>query len=207
MNILKDNQTAYIIGGGPSLSKFDFEKLRGLPCYGANKSALAAPWGHLISIDSSFIENSVQTIHRFGDRAHLAPIERLQGDIPSARYYRRTKGRDLFESRPDELPGLNSGFAAFAKAVRDGFTRIALLGFDMNYEWGHFHSGYQWSLGVQSKGTISLWIEDLEQAAHECRRRGLTVVNFSPNSAIQGFPKRSLDTIVGNGVMIEQSEE
>jgi hypothetical protein len=185
---------AYVIGGGPSLKGFDFERLRGRPCYAANKSGFDTPWGQLISIDRDFCFNFRDLIASFGDRAHLAPPDNIADLNPLARHYRRSKARTIFDGPGDDLPGLNSGFAAFAKAIRDGHRRIALLGIDMRTGTGHYHGGYAWNPN-QIDGITREWIADFDRAAEECAQRGIEVINFSIDSAVTSFSKMPLDRL------------
>lgn len=185
---------AYVIGGGPSLRNFDFEQLRGRPCYAANKGAFFAPWAELVSIDRDFCWNFAKEIQAFGDRAHLAPPDPMKDKIPGAVYYRRDRHENPFTCGPDVLPGLNSGFAALARAIQKGHKKIALLGIDMIPNQGHFHSGYAWNPN-QIDGIIRAWIDQFNSLAADCRAHGVTVINFSPASGVTGFPKMPLDQL------------
>lgn len=188
---------AYVIGGGPSLRGFDFERLRGLPCFAANGSAAFAPWGFLVSIDRDFIFNATDLIGSFGPRALLAPPDNIRHRNPEATYFFRSKARSLFQpdnpERGASLPGLNSGFAAMGAAVRAGYKKIALLGIDMRPNTGHFHQGYVWNPGTD--GITSDWIKDFDDAAEEAAARGVQIANFSENSAVRGFPKYPLELL------------
>lgn len=188
-----NNGVAYVIGGGPSLKGFDFSQLAGRPCYGANKGAFDVPWGHLISIDRDFCLNFADQIKAFGGRAHIAPPDKAI-EIEGVNFYKRKKWRSAFNVPEDELAGLNSGFAALAKAISDGWENIALLGIDMIPKSGHYHSGYAWNTN-QTDGITRTWIEDFERAAVVAPDFGVRIINFSPASAVQGFEKRPLSEI------------
>ena len=198
---LPANKVAYVIGGGPSLKGFDFSQLRGRPCYAANKSAFFVPWGFLISTDRDFCLNCVPEIEDFGERAFLSPPENMHErmKLPYARnanYLRREKCQKVFDMEDGTLAGLNSGAAAFAKALFDGYKNIALLGIDMLPKVGHFHDGYKWNPHGINDGIIGAWISQFEVAAEEAKKRGgYRIINFSPDSAVQGFEKRPLSEL------------
>ncbi len=185
-----NNDIAYVIGGGPSLKGFDFSRLAGRPCYAANKSAFDVPWGNLVSIDRDFCMNFADKISAFGSRAHIAPPENAV-KIEGVNFYKRGKFRAIFCVPDGELAGLNSGFAATAKAVTDGYKNIALLGIDMKPNQGHYHDGYPWNPN-QTDGIIGTWVRDFEEAAIMAPKHGVRIINFSPDSAIQGFERRPL---------------
>lgn len=183
----------YVVGGGPSLKDFDFSVLRGRPCIAANKAAFFVPHGFLVSIDRDFCFNFKNEISAFGYRALLAPPDNTP-QIGGATYLKRAKYRSIFDCPPDELAGLNSGFAALECAIHAGFKNIALLGIDMIPNGGHFHDGYQWGAN-QTSSLLNAWIEDFDRAAEECFSRNVNVINFSPMSAVTGFKKRPLSDL------------
>lgn len=183
----------YVVGGGASLKDFDFSWLRGRPCILANKAAFFVPDGFLVSIDRDFCFNFQREIALFGDRALLAPPDNLP-QVEGAIYLKRNKYRSVFDCPPDELAGLNSGFAALECAIHAGFQNIALLGVDMIPNGGHFHDGYKWGSN-QVSGLLNAWIEDFDRAGEECFERKINVINFSPMSAVTGFEKRPLSEL------------
>lgn len=187
-----DNPIAYVIGGGPSLKGFNFEGLRGRPCYAANKGAFFTPWGYIVSMDRDFIGLYEAEIAAFGDRAYLAPPDPMKGKIKGANYLSRSKTGLLF-GNPEDLPGLSSGFSAFAVAARHGFKRIALMGIDMIPRQGHFHDGYAHNKG--NDGINHQWIDAFDNSAKECAEHGIEVRNFSPESAVKGFPRFERESV------------
>lgn len=191
---LRNNQDiAFVIGGGPSLKGFDFESLRGLPCYAANKAAIFVPWGNLVSIDGDFYRNYPEIIESFSVRAYLAPPGGQNRLYSQANYFHRSRGRDIFERKESALPGLNSGFAALSLAVRHGFKRIALLGIDMQPGKGHFHDGYAHNGGRD--GITRFWVEDFDAAGDQCAAHGIDAINFSLHSAVNGFRKEDVSRV------------
>ena len=85
--------------------------------------------------------------------------------------------------------GRNSGFGALQLAVCLGANPIYLLGFDMTLGKGgksHFHSGY--AMGLKAP-KLQAYAENFARVAPLIKERGIEVVNLSPSSALECFPK------------------
>jgi hypothetical protein len=87
--------------------------------------------------------------------------------------------------------GGNSGFQAINLAVQFGVRRLVLVGFDL--QGGHWHEKHSLPLINPRPQTLDKWRQRLDGQAEPLRRLGVVVVNASETSALQAFPKMSID--------------
>lgn len=88
--------------------------------------------------------------------------------------------------------GGNSGFHALNLAVQFGVSKIILVGFDMSLDHGvHWH-GKHVGLNNPTVRNVDRWRRCIDAAAEPIEALGITVVNTSPVSALQNYPKMSL---------------
>jgi hypothetical protein len=184
----------YVIGSGPSLKGFDFDALPEGHRVGANKSAWIAKCDTLVTIDKNFWRNHRDDIVAFNGDKYITQ-EALQ-DQPDhgATVLKHDRG-DGFSRDPNTLRGSNSGFAALNLAYLKGYTEIALLGFDFQWEDGksHFHSGYPWQNKMADRH-LATWC----RAFNTIDQTGLNIVNFvgPKGSRITAFKTRPLSDLV-----------
>ena len=107
------------------------------------------------------------------------------------------------ETDPQTLAhGNNSGHAAINLAYHLGATRIVLLGFDMgnilhnNKMISHFHDGYPTG-AASDKMYLDKFIPGFSQLKSELLALGITVLNASPYSRLNVFPKITIDQALG----------
>lgn len=93
--------------------------------------------------------------------------------------------------------GNNSGCGALMLAVALGCKKIGLLGYDLKIRDGrtHWHDGY----GCDLKGVIKS-LKDFQERIDEIGPMilslGIKVVNLSPDSALQSFPRSDIRTFL-----------
>ena len=155
--------TAFVIGGGPSLRGFDFSKLANRHTIAVNKSIFDVPnLEYFITVDHSFlgkisrkqIQNNSSTKIFVADLSYPY-LQQLDGRIVDTRtntVYRLGLFDMIIKSRKKDGIGLsfldfrtgkNSGYCALQLAVVLGFKRIYLLGFDLLAKnSSHYHGGY-----------------------------------------------------------------
>jgi len=97
---------------------------------------------------------------------------------------------------------VNSGAAAISVAVSTGVKRIILVGFDMRLDDNkrqHWHSEYG-TFGKDHKDGKKLpfhrHILGFPKIAKEAKALGVEIINASPDSAIEDFPKISVKELV-----------
>ena len=90
--------------------------------------------------------------------------------------------------------GATSGYAALNVAALKRARRIVLLGYDYGLIDGrhHYHDAYPWHHSANDQ-SMPVWARQFNSAAQACRELGIEVVNASPSSAIDAFPKMSIE--------------
>jgi hypothetical protein len=96
----------------------------------------------------------------------------------------------------------NSGAAAISIAANMGCKRIVLLGFDMQRIEGekHWHGLYKSKIKKGKKrkndNVFGRHLIGFDQIAKDADRRGIEILNCSPNSAIHQFKKVEVNHIL-----------
>lgn len=90
------------------------------------------------------------------------------------------------------VTGRNSGFQALNVAVLAGAKRVILLGYDGKKDEGgkrHFFGDHP---KVEADVVYPVYCQAMSKAENSLRDAGVEVVNCSPGSAIESFPKMDL---------------
>ena len=198
-------QPCFIIGGGPSLRGFDFERLRG--------------HGRIIAINRAFEFIPFADIHFFRDyRYYDGPF-----GIKANGKWNTYNGRHVFLNVSNYTPpagviniyaqkgpawsksiseglrqGNNSGTGAINLAYVLGANPIYLLGFDGKGANGatHFHDGY----GKQTSDKVfEGFADDFSEIAPLIKEAGARVINlYNPENktAFKAFPLKPIDEVI-----------
>jgi len=138
-----DDRDVYIVGGGPSLKGFDFNRLAGKFTVGCNDAAFHAQTDVLFTIDHNYAVRRAQEARSFaesgGEVCFAVPANfKPEKTQPGINYLRRMRHGGLSDD-PREVYGLNSGYGALNLAYLKKARRVFLLGYDMRggcYETG-----------------------------------------------------------------------
>lgn len=88
----------------------------------------------------------------------------------------------------------NSGTQALNLAVNLGAAKIILVGYDMTLDHGiHWHAKHATGLSNPRPLTVENWRRRTDAAADELERLGIKVINCSPFSALQRYPKMTFE--------------
>ena len=97
----------------------------------------------------------------------------------------------------------NSGAAAISVAANAGAKRIILVGFDMKLgsnDMQHWHDSYKRGPALGKKRLKALPFDrhrmGFAQIAKDARSRGIEILNVSPKSTIEEFPKYNLKELL-----------
>ncbi len=90
----------------------------------------------------------------------------------------------------------NSGGAAINFATLAGAKRILLLGFDMKPvdDKTHWHSGFY--TNATTKTNFKRFMRSFPQIAADAKRDKIEILNVSPDSALEDFPKVKLEEVL-----------
>ncbi len=155
----------YIVGGGTSLSGFDFSRLADKNTIVINKSIFDVPNSdYFITMDYTFLSkinnklsifNSIRTTKVFVADFSSSSMKNINGAIVDTRF-NLTYKLDNFDvivkayhqkgigtTFKEFCTGLNSGFCALQLALLLGYKNIYLLGIDLAINnKTHYHEGY-----------------------------------------------------------------
>lgn len=214
-----EGATAVLIGGGPSLTLEQVGLVQhaceenGARCIAVNDAYLWTPFAdicyfadshwwkwHTEGIDKSLIGfNATQVRIRFAEfRGQKCSIQSSGGNITDdAVHMLRNRdfpqhGEGLSLDPQSLVTGRNGGFQALNLAVLAGAARIILLGYDgkPNHNGlAHWHGDHP---RPSPAAGYPLYRQSFSFVTGTLRTMGVRVVNCSPNSAIDAFPRMAL---------------
>lgn len=187
-------QTVYIVAGGPSVADQDTDQLRGLRVLVVNSSWERCPFAqYLFFGDRKWWVWNRNEVKRFAGR--IVTTSAVAADGP--RVERLKKGPAQRGISPDrqmvcwENTSLHAAINLAAHLIGSG--RIVLLGADMKKAADgrtHHHKPHY---------TRGLWKQHMQQLRHTVqplKDMNIDVINTSPVSLIDWWPKMSLDDAV-----------
>ena len=192
-----DDKPVAVIGGGPSLLGFDFERLRGAHVLAVKRKVFEIPWA-----DAGFgvnMERYIEWRDRLAgvqSRVYWAVPEDQIGGIayPSKNItlLKRLDGLGVSENPSEIYGGGTSTFGALQVCIHKRAKEIVLFGFDYdgNYDGGFLNFGEKQR--AQSAGHWAEWAEHFSIYVPHLRSRGVSIVNACPTSAIRCFQKVTL---------------
>lgn len=202
--------TVVCIGGGPSLTGEQVEACRDrLDATGARVRVIAvndawriAPFADVLY----FCDDKWWEWHHRKLADWRGMIVRLQGgkhDFGDARIkvLRNLDEKGGLAERRDGLhTGQNSGYQAINLAVHFGARQIVLLGYDMKSSMAgglpktHWFGDHPGGTSPDIYRVFLPWFDTLPPAL---AKRGVRVVNCTPGSALNAFPKMDLEQALG----------
>lgn len=182
----------YIVGSGPSLRGFDFNRLRGKRCIAINREFENVPWAEVCYFsDPRTYGWYRQGLQRFKGR--VITIAKSSAFGPEVEKYANT-GRNGLDFHPGRLrTGNNSAHAAVNLALHLGARTIVLLGIDMMPAADgatHHHSGHPFPTKPEVYAKMLPYWDTLAEAIKD---KPIEIYNASHISALKCFPKISLD--------------
>jgi len=198
--------TFYIVGGGPSLRGYNWELLRDKRIIGINRAFEVVPWADMIYFGDYkfFLEFQHKGLFDV-DSALITTDGRI--NHPRIVNFVNAGVNGLASDNNCLCVGKNSGHAAINLAVHLKAKRIILLGFDMSTEQcdvtrisdkkvmkvsgrSHWHSGYSTQPSLRTYPTM---LEHFPSLVEPLKELGIEVLNASPHSKLDVFPKIALD--------------
>jgi hypothetical protein len=172
-----DDKPVAVIGGGPSMHDFDFEKLRGAHVLAVKDLILDIPWadaGFGLGMWHDKLVNVPSRIY------WAVPEDQAIGPPPPAKnitLLKQMPGLQVSDD-PGAVYGNTCEFGAMQICIHKRAKQIVLFGFD--------HEGPNWTKPAEH---FSVYVPYL--TAH-----GISVVNACPSSAIRCFQKVALQDAV-----------
>lgn len=183
-----------IVGGGPSLTGFDFERLRGVGYVLAVKQS----WKHVPFADACFgldlpwLEWACDDLLKLQMPLYVAaPDQTLLGvHIETATYIRRVTGEGLSDNPAFIHHGGHSGFGALNFAWLRGARRVFLFGYDYTGDH-HDIAAYQGrSTSAQaSMWYLPRWVKHFVPVVEQAKAAGVEIINASPGSLLDVFER------------------
>ena len=200
-------QRCFIVGGGSSLTNFDFSQLNDELTIGINVAFTKFNPTILFSTDSRFYSWIVNGTlgedvkQQFDDyRGWKVWLNVANYEYPDNIFRLDCGGETAFPSTIKEGlgHGNNSGYSALNLAVCLGANPIYLLGFDMRganglQKW--WHKLYPCNQGEQ---IFQRMIKNFNNVADLIKKKGIQVINLNPDSALKCFDSGELNNIPKN---------
>lgn len=201
---LWSGETVACLGGGPSLTQEDVDRLRGrIRVIAINDAWRLAPWADVLyGCDWRWWVKHRGVPDFAGLKLSLSNSHGHLGDYPEIRLLENT-GVDGLELRRSGLrTGRNGGYQAINLAVHLGARRILLLGYDMQAatdgrtHWFGDHA--EWPTRPSVYATAMLpHFAGLAAALHDA---GIETINCTPGSALTAFPMADVETALADSV-------
>ena len=191
-------ETVVCLGGGPSLTPEQADLCRGKArAIAINNALFLAPWADLHYVcDRRWMD-------WHGNRQEVETYEGLRVTLDTIIAEKRSgwlwlenddgNGRDgLSGNRTALKTGRNSGYQVINLAVHLGAARILLLGYDMRAVEGRTHWHGDHPTPTRASIYPNVMLPGFGTLVEPLKARGVDVINCTPGSALDVFPKRAL---------------
>jgi hypothetical protein len=208
------NKPVFVVGGGYSITNFDFDVLSRHKIITINRAWEYCRSDIWYGMDTPYIEQmkhgELNAKSKYGNKLY-----EMWQKMPSIKTFACPNSSYAFDDsvylvrklKTLDLPldicrgiyaGNNSGTGAISLAASLGARAIYLLGFDMkmgidenNNKRSHFHSGYPES-DIDRNAKFEKYKQDIGELANFLRIAEVRVYNLNPDSALTCFPFLSL---------------
>jgi len=199
-----DDKPVAIVGGGPSLVGFDFERLRGAHVLAVKGSIFDIPWADAgFGLDMPRYHEWRDKLANVQSRVYWAvPEDQLQktGAPPSKNvtFLKRLPGENLSDDPSEIYGGGTSGFGAVQICLHKHAKTIVLFGYDYDGAYDA-HTGFRHNdqhygkKRAQNFANWEAWARHFSIYIPYLNDNGIRVVNACPASAITCFQKVTLD--------------
>lgn len=193
---LCDKGTVFIIGGGPSLKGFDFSKISDKHIIGVNNAFML---GDFVDVcwfgDVNWYERNKSQLDNFkGLKYHCC---NRSASRPDTIRYTRGKPQGIDKDPTKVAWNNNSGGSAINLAYHLGAARIILLGFDMKFNEFGENNWHDYHVKRDPKwNPYYRFLKCFPMIAHDAKKLGIEIINTSLDSALNMFPKKSIDEVL-----------
>lgn len=203
------DHACYIVGGGPSLTKFNWSNLDGKFVIAINRAYEVLPNAQILY----FTDTDYWQIHKnkmlkhkgmkYRGRIAKRPDIKDEGVVELQLQQKPAGWSDTFG---ELYHGSNSGYACIQVAAQLGFTTIYLLGFDMqhagkyvrnaknNLGVTHWHNGHR---RTDPPSAYNMMLRNYKVLAEQVTKRKLNVINVNTpqKTALKHFPIKSVEEV------------
>jgi len=202
-----DDKPVAIVGGGPSLIDFDFEKLRGAHVLAVKGSIFDIPWADAgFGLDMPRYHEWRDKLANVQSRVYWAvPEDQMEktGPPPSKNvtFLKRLNGENMSDDPGEIYGGGTSGFGALQIALHKRATKVILFGYDYDGAYDaqgttaafrHNDKHYE-KRRAQSWANWDAWARHFSVYVPYLNQEGISVLNACPASAITCFQKVTLE--------------
>jgi len=194
-------QTVACIASGPSLTAEQVEVVRkaGIPALVCNDSYLIAPFAHVLYwADSKWLKWHLprQEFKAFAGERCTIQSSTFQADDPEIHVLKNGGGEGLSTDPSSIFTGSHSGYQLLNIATLTGASRILLLGYDCQRVNGKRHF-----FGDHPDGTEPPYAAiktRYTKAADIAEKMGISIINCTPGSALDQFPKQTIESALAD---------
>lgn len=195
---LFDGKIVFVLGGGPSLATFDCGNLHGLPTVVVNSSAKIALWAPVLYFqDTNWFEANESLVRTWGGIV-CTPSRSAKLAAPDIIKRLELVHTDRFLIGGKAIRwGRTSGHSAISLAIAMGAAYVCLLGFDMKRDANgrsHWHDDY-------NSQDDKMYSHDFIPATAGWHVMAIAanvwIINCTPGSALDEFPRDSIDRWIG----------
>lgn len=208
------NETAYVVGGGPSLMGFNWKLLIDKFVVGINRAYEVLPDAQVIYFtdDDWWNTHKVQLCKHKGIRikGSLSPTKIGNSDLLYQFHLTGPSGLDM---TPGCLKhGSNSTYAVINMLTQWGFKTVYLLGIDMKWKQvdkggnkgnkkTHWHSGHR---RIDGESLYKRLNSNFVNLAPTLKSHNVEVINVNNDSNLTAFPKKKYEEVFGTGCFKQQ---
>ena len=183
------------MASGPSMLEIDLSIVEqsGWRTMAVNNTHQLAPWADVM------YAGDMAWWQQYGQATAGFQGEKWTRDEQAARLFRlhhvrRVDGTGLCRDRGCVNSGGNSGYQAVNLAWHFGARSIILLGFDMHRNTsGHWHGEHPRGMLSAPASHIAKWRHNFTALAADLARSRCKVINATPGSALDCFPRKTLE--------------
>ena len=202
----RESGPGFVIGGGPSLRGFPWERLEGRDCIACNMAIRYVPWAkYMVSMDFTPI---------LQDPEKLADVRAFTGQVfvkydgsgihPESREFDVVEGKPpgyITENFTEGVHAMHSGQAAAQIAMHLGYNPIYLLGVDCKMgpkalPFHHYDDGLEYEY---DGGRMAQWARHMNPQARFYHERGVEVINLGPDSDLGAFESQNWREVLKGG--------
>jgi len=189
---------AVCIASGPSLTRADCDALRGFGyTIVVNCAVFFAPWA------DEWYAADLQFWNYYGKKGAWFKGHRVSRS-------RHELVDETWRGAGWPTTGGNSGHQALQLAVERGYERVALIGYDHKHTGGktHFHGDHPRKNKVRlgNPQHCHHWARQMKRTSLTLKQKGIEVVNLSRETAIECFPRMTVEEFLraeADGVVSE----